>query len=98
MGCPPFESISQTPTASDDVLDRYLLAKTHDFVVDVEAQMDEYDVAGACQSVREHLDVLTNWYVRRSRARFWDGASEGSHAAFDTLYTVLVTVSQVVPE
>jgi isoleucyl-tRNA synthetase len=82
-------------TASTDILDRYLLAKTHDLVVDVEALMDEYDVAGACQSVREHLDLLTNWYVRRSRARFWDGASKGAHAAFDTLYTSLEVLARV---
>ena len=58
-------------TDSTDVLDRYVLAKTHDLVVAVTAQLDEYDIAGACQSVREFLDVLTNWYVRRSRERFW---------------------------
>ena len=57
--------------------------------------MDEYDVAGACQSVREHLDVLTNWYVRRSRQRFWDGDSAASHEAFDTLYTALEVLTRV---
>jgi isoleucyl-tRNA synthetase len=82
-------------TASQDVLDRYLLAKTHDLVVDVQAQMDEYDVAGACQTVREHLDVLTNWYVRRSRQRFWAGDSAASHDAFDTLYTALEVLTRV---
>jgi isoleucyl-tRNA synthetase len=82
-------------TASQDVLDRYLLAKTHDLVVQVQAQMDGYDVAGACQSVREHLDVLTNWYVRRSRERFWDGESDASHAAYDTLYTALEVLTRV---
>ena len=58
-------------TDSVDVLDRYVLAKTHDLVVETTAQMDAFDVAGACQSLREFLDVLTNWYVRRSRQRFW---------------------------
>ncbi len=82
-------------TASADVLDRYLLAKTHDLVVDVQREMDEYDVAGACQTVREHLDVLTNWYVRRSRQRFWDGDSAASHEAFDTLYTALEVLTRV---
>ena len=61
-------------------LDRYLLAKTHDLVVDVETQLDAYDIAGACESVREHLDVLTNWYVRRSRDRFWAATRPSSHA------------------
>jgi isoleucyl-tRNA synthetase len=82
-------------TASADVLDRYLLAKTHDLVVDVQREMDEYDVAGACQTVREHIDVLTNWYVRRSRQRFWDGDSAASHDAFDTLYTALEVLTRV---
>ena len=82
---------------SPDVLDRYVLAKAHDLVVDVTAQMDAFDVAGACQSLREFLDVLTNWYVRRSRERFWatDGVTDDARDAFDTLATVLETVSRV---
>ena len=78
-------------TDSTDVLDRYVLAKTHDLVNTVTAQLDGYDIAGACQSVREFLDVLTNWYVRRSRDRFWDE----DEAAFDTLYTVLEVLARV---
>jgi isoleucyl-tRNA synthetase len=78
-------------TGSTDLLDRYLLAKTHDLVVDVTAQQDGYDIAGACSTVRDFVDVLTNWYVRRSRDRFW---SE-DRAAFDTLATVLETVCRV---
>jgi isoleucyl-tRNA synthetase len=58
-------------------------------------QLDGYDVAGACDSTRGFLDVLTNWYVRRSRDRFWDGESGASEAAFDTLYTALETVCRV---
>jgi isoleucyl-tRNA synthetase len=45
-------------------------------------------VAGACQLLREHLEVLTNWYIRRSRSRFWAGEA----GALDTLWTVLETV------
>jgi isoleucyl-tRNA synthetase len=84
-------------TDSTDVLDRYVLAKTHDLVVRVTEQMDAFDVAGACQSVREFLDVLTNWYVRRSRERFWatDGVTDDARDAFDTLYTVLETLCTV---
>ena len=58
----------------------------------VTAQMDAYDISGACASVRSYLDALTNWYVRRSRDRFWAGDRD----AFDTLYTVLETLSRVV--
>ena len=53
--------------------------------------MDEYAVADACDSTRVFIDVLTNWYIRRSRDRFW----EGDQQAFDTLYTVLETVCRV---
>ena len=44
-------------------------AKTADLVSDVTGQLDVYDIAGACASVRTYLEVLTNWYVRRSRDR-----------------------------
>jgi isoleucyl-tRNA synthetase len=78
-------------TDSKHVLDRYALAKTHDLVRDVQAAMDVYDISGACQMVREYLEVLTNWYVRRSRQRFWDGEQD----AIDTLHTVLEVVARV---
>ncbi|WP_069386794.1 isoleucine--tRNA ligase [Cellulosimicrobium cellulans] len=72
-------------------LDRYLLARTHDLVARVTGQLDAYDIAGACESVREHLDVLTNWYVRTQRDRFWAEDAD----AFDTLYTALETLTRV---
>jgi isoleucyl-tRNA synthetase len=78
-------------TESTDPLDSYIIGKLHVLVRDVTALMDVYDLFGACAAVRTFLDALTNWYVRRSRDRFWDGDA----AAFDTLYTVLVTVCQV---
>jgi isoleucyl-tRNA synthetase len=77
---------------SPNLLDRYVLAKTGELVATVTEQLDGYDVSGACQSVRSYLDALTNWYVRRSRDRFWAGDRD----AFDTLYTVLETLSKVV--
>ncbi len=76
---------------STHLLDRYILAKTGELVSDVGRQMDEYDISGACASVRSYLDALTNWYVRRSRDRFWAGDAD----AFDTLATVLETLSRV---
>jgi len=78
-------------TDSTNVLDRYVLAKTHNLVVETTAKLDDYDISGACASVRSFLDALTNWYVRRSRDRFWAGDAD----AFDTLATVLETVSRV---
>jgi isoleucyl-tRNA synthetase len=72
------------------VLDRYILAKTHDLVAELTTTLDEYDLFAACGSVRSFLDALTNWYVRRSRDRFW----AGDQAAIDTLHTVLVVLSR----
>ena len=78
-------------TDSTNVLDRYVLAKTRDLVADMSDSMDDYDLFGACQHVRTYLDVLTNWYVRRSRTRFW----QGDHDAIDTLHTVLSVFTRV---
>ena len=78
-------------TDSTHVLDRYVLAKTHQLVTDVQYALDTYDVAGACATVRDFLEGLTNWYVRRSRDRFWKGDQD----AIDTLHTVLELTSRV---
>ena len=87
-------------TASSDPLDQYLLAKTREFVEQATSQMDSYDIAGACDTTRSFTDVLTNWYIRRSRERFWassDDAEQVARAqeAFDTLYTVLEVLCRV---
>ncbi|WP_241981977.1 isoleucine--tRNA ligase [Cryobacterium ruanii] len=84
-------------TDSTDVLDRYLLAKTRDLIVGVTNDLEVLDSTVAAARLRDFADVLTNWYVRRSRDRFWGGAAEGAtaHEAFDTLYTVLETVCRV---
>jgi isoleucyl-tRNA synthetase len=87
---------AQWSTASRDVLDRYLLAKLREFTATMQDQMDAFEVAQACDTMRGFLDVLTNWYIRRSRDRFWDGESEQSLAAFDTLYTALEVLTRSV--
>ncbi|WP_371164479.1 isoleucine--tRNA ligase [Buchananella felis] len=71
--------------------DRYVLARTRDLANTAGAQLDAYDIAGAAQSIEAYIDVLTNWYVRTSRQRFW----EEDLAAFDTLYTCLETLTRV---
>ena len=72
-------------------MDRYLLARTRDLVDRTTAQLDAYDIAGACETVREHLDMLTNWYVRTQRDRFWEEDAD----AFDTLWTALEVLARV---
>jgi isoleucyl-tRNA synthetase len=76
-------------------MDRYLLAKTRQYVEDSTRQMDDYEIANACDTTQRFLDVLSNWYIRRSRERFWAADGEVDAAAFDTLFTVLETVCRV---
>lgn len=75
-----------------DVLDRYILAKTRELVKALTEKLDACDIVGACADVTDFLEIMNNWYIRRSRARFWD-LTQGTEA-FDTLYTVLVTLSK----
>ena len=87
-------------TDSTNLLDRYILAKTHDLVVATTEQLDGYDLAGASATVQAYLDALTNWYIRRSRERFWNTTETGQAGevdsdALDTLYTVLTTLARV---
>ena len=79
-------------TDSTHVLDRYILAKTRKLVEVATAEFEALDSPMAAAAIRDFADVLTNWYVRRSRDRFWDGRDTD---ALDTLYTVLETVSRV---
>ncbi len=79
-------------TDSTHVLDRYILAKTREVLEAVTGHLDELDSPFAATALRDFGDVLTNWYVRRSRDRFWDGTDRD---AFDTLYTVLETLTRM---
>jgi len=85
---------AERSTASTNVLDRYILAKLHDTVAEVTASLDATNIAAATDEIRQFSDALTNWYVRRSRDRFWAGDSEFPEA-FNTLYTVLETLCRI---
>jgi isoleucyl-tRNA synthetase len=78
-------------TDSKNVLDQYVLSKLAATVDNVSTSMDTYDLFAACQTIRTFLDVLTNWYIRRSRDRFWAGDQD----AIDTLHTVLDYVTKI---
>jgi isoleucyl-tRNA synthetase len=83
---------AQWRTDSTNLLDQYLLAKTRQLIVDVTSELEALDSPLAAARLRDFADVLTNWYVRRSRDRFWSGDDRD---AFDTLFTVLETVTRV---
>jgi len=83
-----------TPQYSD--LDRWLRSTLHALVRDVTAAMENYDVLGATRPIETFVDQLSNWYLRRSRRRFWKSESDDDkHAAYATLYEALVTVSHL---
>jgi isoleucyl-tRNA synthetase len=77
--------------SSDNVLDRYVIAKTRALVQSTTTAFERNDLFEACAQVRDFLDVLTNWYIRRSRDRFWNG----DQAAINTLHSVLHVVCRV---
>jgi isoleucyl-tRNA synthetase len=59
--------------------------------------MDAYDIPAACGTIAEFMDILTNWYIRRNRRRFWKSESdEDKKQAYNTLYTALVTITKLV--
>ncbi len=72
-------------------LDRYILAATGDLVRSATAALDSYEVSAACEALRSYAETLTNWYIRRSRQRFYDE----DFAAYDVLYTCLETMTRV---
>ena len=82
------------PPAQRPLLDRWALSELHTAVADVTAAFGEFDTARAGRRIAEFIDDLSNWYVRRSRRRFWEGPrSPDSAAAFATLHECLQTVT-----
>ncbi|WP_404320222.1 isoleucine--tRNA ligase [Arthrobacter luteolus] len=76
---------------STEPLDTYMLAATGDLIRNMTTALDTYDVSVACEMLRAYMDTLTNWYVRRSRTRFFDEDTQ----AFDVLYTCLEALCRV---
>ena len=73
-------------------LDRWLISRLHATTQTVRAGLDAYDATSAGRAISEFVEDLSNWYVRRSRRRFWDGDA----TALDTLRRALVTLAQLV--
>ncbi|MGN0145651.1 MAG: isoleucine--tRNA ligase [Arthrobacter koreensis] len=76
---------------STEPLDTYMLAATGDLIRNMTTALDTYDVSVACEMLRAYMDTLTNWYVRRSRTRFFEEDTQ----AFDVLYTCLEALCRV---
>ena len=89
------DGLASAPAAAQrPVLDRWVLGELHAVVRDVTASLEGFDTAAAGRRLATFVDDLSNWYVRRSRRRFWNGpASDEGAAAFATLYECLTTLT-----
>jgi isoleucyl-tRNA synthetase len=84
------------PVAERSVLDRWLLSRLNHLVETVDGALERYDVNGASRPIQEFVEDLSNWYVRRSRRRFWKAESDADKlAAHQTLYETLVTLTRL---
>ena len=94
-----FDPASSAPAVGDrPVTDRWILAELAETVDVVDRGLDGYDVSSATRRIERFVDDLSNWYVRRSRRRFWRGVDEDpadKAAAYHTLHTVLTALAQL---
>jgi isoleucyl-tRNA synthetase len=89
------------PFAERPALDRWILLRLDRLVADTTRYLEEYSLTEAARGIEELLDDLTNWYIRRSRARFWAGDGEpgdeaGKASAYAALYEVLTTLARLI--
>ncbi len=78
--------------SSSEAIDNYILSRLKKLSEVVKGGIDSYDVAVATNEIAAFMEILNNWYIRRSRDRFWAGDAQ----AFDVLYTVLVNLSKII--
>jgi isoleucyl-tRNA synthetase len=79
-----------------NILDVWILSELNHLIVEFESKMDSYQIAKAARLIPEFIDKLSNWYIRRSRKRFWrSGDSEDKDEAYLTLYQVLINFSKL---
>ena len=75
------------------VMDKWLLSKLNSTVAEVDSNLDQYRIPEAAKALQDFVDEMSNWYVRRSRERFWaKGMEQDKINAYMTLYTALVTI------
>ncbi|MFZ1302023.1 MAG: isoleucine--tRNA ligase [Candidatus Microsaccharimonas sp.] len=78
-------------------LDQWIISRVHQLIQEIEEKMDGYDVAAATKPILPFLDDASNWYVRRSRRRFWKSEDDtDKNNAYKTLHYVLVRLSQAI--
>ncbi|SPL98432.1 Isoleucyl-tRNA synthetase [[Actinomadura] parvosata subsp. kistnae] len=93
----PDKLAEAAPAAQRPLLDRWALAELHRTVAEVTSALDEYDTQRAGRRLADFLDDLSNWYVRRSRRRFWQGSQDAFATLYECLETVLRLMAPITP-
>ncbi len=91
---PPAALLDHAPE-SDNALDHWIISQLQTLLCDVHTQMEAYRLNQAVPRLVEFIDLLTNWYIRLNRRRFWEGGERIDAAAFSTLYYVLLNFCQI---
>ena len=82
--------VTEAPANADNPLDRWILSESGRLVDEVTKQLDAYDLQKAIDPIVSFLDILNNWYIRRSRRRFWRSENDkDKYQAYQTIYTVI---------
>lgn len=90
------KDLNEKPVTTS-LLDRWIISKLHKLIKDVDQNMRVYDLPNATNPIMDFIDELSNWYIRRSRKRFWKSEDDGDKkAAYQTLHYVLVELSKVI--
>jgi isoleucyl-tRNA synthetase len=88
---------SERDAVSANVLDRWMLGRLDELTADMNRHMERYEIAKAARLLPRFIDDLSNWYVRRSRKRFWKSEDDSDkRLAYGTLYRVLTEISKLI--
>ncbi|MFA6531995.1 MAG: isoleucine--tRNA ligase [Patescibacteria group bacterium] len=94
---PAKERKSQRTEEPNNVLDQWILSELHTLIKNVNKGMEEYNLTATTRLFPSFIDNLSNWYIRRSRKRFWKSESdEDKEQAYHTLYEILVTLAKLI--
>ena len=93
---PPASDSKKVQDKPEAVIDQWILSLLNKLTIDVKEGMNEYDLSRAVEPFIKFVDELTNWYIRRSRRRFWtEKHTPDRDQAFDTLYKVLLELCKI---
>ncbi len=95
-GWEPNQTSNTKCQTSNNLLDQWILSEMQVLIREVDTLLERYDVYSATQRIESFIDNLSNWYIRRSRKRFWKSEDDSDkEQAYQTLYTVLVTLAKL---